>query len=65
MASKTKAKRRGRPRLAKEARREVRSVRLPAALWARIEARGNNTTSIIEEALLEWLGDTDNQKGDV
>lgn len=54
MARKPKAKRRGRPPLAKEARREVRSVRLPAALWTRAEAYGE-ITATIERALTVWL----------
>lgn len=54
MARKSKAKRRGRPRLAKGVRREVRSVRLPAALWTRAEAYGE-LTATIERALTAWL----------
>lgn len=54
MACKAKAKRPGRPRAAKGALREVRSVRLPAALWKRIEAYGK-ITAIIEQALTIWL----------
>lgn len=54
MARKPKAKRRGRPPLAKGVRREVRSVRLPAALWARAEAYGE-LTATIERALTAWL----------
>lgn len=59
MARKTKAKRRGRPALAKEARRERRSVRLPAAMWARLDAmcapKAANVTSLIENAVRLWL----------
>ena len=65
MARKAKAKRPGRPRLAKEVRREVRSVRLPAAMWARLDTMGN-TTSIIENAVRLWLDGPesgDNQTG--
>lgn len=59
MARKAKAKRPGRPRLAKEVRREVRSVRLPAEMWARLDAmcepKASNVTSIIEDAVRLWL----------
>jgi hypothetical protein len=54
MARKPKAKSRGRPPLAKGARREVRSVRLPPALWARAEVYGE-LTATIERALVAWL----------
>lgn len=54
MPRKPKAKRRGRPRLAKGIRREVRSVRLPQALWTRAEAYGE-LTATIERALTAWL----------
>ena len=59
MAAKPKAKRRGRPKLAKEVRREVRSVRLPAAMWERLDAmcapKASNVTSLIENAVRLWL----------
>lgn len=54
MARKAKAKRRGRPRLAKGTQRQVYSVRLPAALVARAEAYGA-LTATIERALTAWL----------
>jgi hypothetical protein len=54
MARQAKKKRPGRPALAKADRREVRSVRLPAALWARVEAYGE-ITATIETALTAWL----------
>lgn len=54
MARKTKAKRPGRPPLPTAERREVRSVRLPAALWARAEAHGE-LTATVERALRAWL----------
>lgn len=54
MARKAKPKRRGRPPLPKADRREVRSVRLPAALWQRAEAYGE-LTATIERALTAWL----------
>lgn len=61
MARKPKAKRLGRPPLAKEIRREGRSVRLPQALWAELEAYGE-VTATIERAVKEFLLDrTDNQ----
>jgi hypothetical protein len=49
-----KAKRRGRPPLAKGAVRQVYSVRLPAALVARAEAYGG-LTATVEQALTAWL----------
>jgi hypothetical protein len=54
MARKPKAKRVGRPSLSKDARREVRSVRLPTALWKRAAAYGE-LTATIERALTAWL----------
>lgn len=54
MARKPKAKRPGRPALPKGERREVRSVRLPAALWARVESHGE-VTATIQKALEIWL----------
>lgn len=54
MARKAKAKRVGRPSLSKDARREVRSIRLPGALWKRAEAYGE-ITATIECALTAWL----------
>ena len=54
MARKAKAKRPGRPALSKDARREVRSVRLPGGLWKRAEAYGE-LTATIEQALTAWL----------
>lgn len=58
MARKAKAKRPGRPTLPKAERREIRSVRLPAALWTRVEAHGE-ITATIERALTAWLDDID------
>lgn len=59
MATKPKAKRRGRPPMSKQARREVRSVRLPAEMWTRLDAmcspKESNVTSIIENAVRLWL----------
>jgi hypothetical protein len=49
-----KAKRRGRPPLAKGTQRQVYSIRLPAALVARAEAYGG-LTATIEQALTAWL----------
>jgi hypothetical protein len=54
MARKPKAKRVGRPSLSKDARREVRSIRLPGALWKRAEAFGE-VTATVERALTAWL----------
>lgn len=54
MARKSKAKRVGRPALEKEARRQVRSVRLPPALWAQLESYGE-ITSTLERAVRAFL----------
>jgi hypothetical protein len=54
MPRKAKAKRRGRPPLAKGVARQVYSVRLPTALVARAEAYGG-LTSTVEQALTAWL----------
>lgn len=54
MPRKAKAKRRGRPALAKGVRRTNRSIRLPDALWARAEAHGE-VTATVEQALMEYL----------
>jgi len=62
---KAKAKRPGRPRLSKDARREVRSVRLPAALIARMEAYGDGNFSagvalaIADSDRINFLSDND------
>lgn len=57
MATKPKAKRPGRPRLAKEARREVLPVRLPPGLVARVKALKKYATpaEVVELALTYWL----------
>jgi hypothetical protein len=54
MARKAKAKRPGRPRLAKGERREVLPVRLPSALIARAKAYGK-PAEVVEKALTYWL----------
>jgi hypothetical protein len=54
MARKPKAKRPGRPNLAKDAVRQVYSVRLPPLLVERVEAHGKLTT-VVEQALRDWL----------
>jgi hypothetical protein len=60
MPRKAKAKRVGRPALSKDARREVRSIRLPGALWKRAEAFGE-VTATIEKALTLWLDQWEGQ----
>ena len=63
MARKPKAKRPGRPKLAQGQRREVRSVRLPADLWHKIDTRGERT-AVIERAVIEYLDKPVTQKGE-
>lgn len=61
MARKPKAKRLGRPALAKGTGREMRAIRLPPALWKRIEAHGR-VTATIEQGVIEFLNrHADNQ----
>lgn len=54
MPRKPKAKRPGRPALAKGTGREMRAIRLPPALWRRIEAFGP-VTATIERGVTELL----------
>lgn len=64
MARKAKAKRVGRPSLSKDARREVRSIRLPGALWKRAEAYGE-ITATMERALTKELDELEGRAHEI
>lgn len=64
MPRKPKAKRVGRPSLSKDARREVRSIRLPGALWTRAEAYGE-LTATIEMALVKHLDELEGRAHEI
>jgi hypothetical protein len=62
MARKPKAKRRGRPPIAKGAVRQVYSVRLLPDLAKRAQERAGGLTPAIEFALIQWLADNQGAK---